>query len=122
MDLFGIIIFIFLLIHMWQFWLPMKTGGVEIVTIEKDGQFKEVKDLYTPVVIAFREVQNVVFYVFAMIVVAFHLFQGFQSAFQTLGWGHKRFSNSLKVIGIAYAIVVPLGFAIIPLYLYFFFK
>jgi succinate dehydrogenase cytochrome b subunit len=60
------------------------------------------------------------FYVFSMIVVAYHLLHGFQSSFQTLGLSHKRFSMLIKGFGVIYAIVVPLGFALIPIYFYFF--
>jgi succinate dehydrogenase / fumarate reductase cytochrome b subunit len=45
----------------------------------------------------------------------------FQSAFQTLGLNHKKYTPVIKFIGIAYAILVPLGFAIIPVYFLFFF-
>ncbi len=116
----GIIIFIFLVIHMWQFWFQMKIGAVEMIPLELNGHEKMVKDLYSPVAIAFSQWWYVLFYVFSMLIVGFHLIQGFQSSFQTLGLGHVRFSNLIKVIGIIYAIVVPLGFAIIPVYFYFF--
>lgn len=116
----GVIIFIFLLIHMWQFWFQMKTGALNFVPIEHDGQIIDVKNLYEPVELAFSQWWYVAFYVFSMIVVAFHLYQGFQSAFQTLGWNHKRFSNLISLFGILYSIAVPLAFAIIPVYFYFF--
>ena len=105
---------------MWQFWFQMKIGAVEMVPLEFDGHEKLVKDLYTPVALAFSQWGYVLFYVISMIIVAFHLLQGFQSSFQTLGLGHKRFSNVIKAFGVLYAIVVPIGFAIIPVYFYFF--
>ncbi len=116
----GIIIFVFLVIHMWQFWFQMKIGALDMVLVEHDGHIIEVKNLYAPVAFAFSQWWYVLFYVVSMIVVGFHLFHGFQSSFQTLGWGHKRFSNIIKVIGIFYSIFVPLGFAVIPVYFYFF--
>jgi succinate dehydrogenase / fumarate reductase cytochrome b subunit len=51
-----------------------------------------------------------------MIILAFHLQHGFQSAFQTLGINHKKYTPIIKTIGVAYAILVPLGFAIIPIW------
>lgn len=114
----GIIVFVFLIIHMWQFWLQMKLGAVELVQYE--GSENIVKDLYTPVAYAFSQMGYVIFYIISMFVVGLHLFHGFQSSFQTLGWSHKRFSGLIKVIGVIYSIVVPLGFAIIPIYFYFF--
>ena len=96
----------------------MKLGAVELVQYE--GSENIVKDLYTPVAYAFSQMGYVIFYIISMFVVGLHLFHGFQSSFQTLGWSHKRFSGLIKVIGVIYSIVVPLGFAIIPIYFYFF--
>ena len=112
----GTIIFVFLLIHMYQFWLQMKMGVLDKVIIE--GQ--EVKNLYAPVEAAFSNIWYVLFYVLSMVVIARHLQHGFQSAFQTLGLNHRRWSPLIKSVGTAYAILVPLGFAIIPIYFYFF--
>ena len=116
----GIVIFIFLVIHMWQFWYPVMTGGVDLVPIEHDGHIKEVKNLYALVALAFKEWWYVLFYVVSMIIVGFHLYHGFESSFQTIGWNHKRFSNLIRAIGIVYAMAIPLGFALIPVYFYFF--
>ena len=103
---------------MWQFWFQMKIGALDL--IEYTGHENAVKDLYTPVELAFSNGGYVAFYVFSMIVVALHLFHGFQSSFQTLGLNHKRFSGLIRVFGILYSMLVPLGFAIIPIYFYFF--
>lgn len=57
-------------------------------------------------------------YVLAMFVLAFHLWHGFQSAFQSLGINNK-FTPTIKFIGKVFAVIVPLLFAIIPLYIHF---
>jgi succinate dehydrogenase / fumarate reductase, cytochrome b subunit len=59
-----------------------------------------------------------IFYVLSMAVLAFHLLHGFQSAFQSLGINNK-FTPAIKTIGMLFAIIVPLLFAIIPLYIHF---
>ncbi|HMQ47762.1 MAG TPA: succinate dehydrogenase cytochrome b subunit [Saprospiraceae bacterium] len=110
----GTIIFIFLLIHLYQFWLQMKIGNVGMATY--DGE--TVKDLYTLVALAYENPLYVIFYVVSMLVIAFHLYHGFQSAFQTLGLNHKKYSPLIHFLGKAYAILVPLGFAIIPVWMY----
>lgn len=112
----GMVIFIFILIHLYQFWLQMKLGNLPLATYEG----KEVKDLYFLVAEAYSNPLYVAFYVICMAVVGFHLLHGFQSAFQTLGWNHPKYSPLIRWIGRIYAIVVPIGFAIIPLYMYFF--
>lgn len=58
-------------------------------------------------------------YVLAMIVLGFHLWHGFQSAFQSLGVNTPKLNTAIKFFGKAFAVVVPLLFAIIPLYIHF---
>ncbi len=107
----GIIIFVFIVIHMYQFWAKMHWGPIEKVVY--DG--KEVNDLYTIVSIVYTQVGFVIFYVVAMVVVAIHLWHGFQSAFQTLGLNHKKYTPIIRFLGKAYSILIPLAFAIIPI-------
>ncbi len=113
----GIFLFIFLLIHMYQFWFQMKIGALEMVSY--DGLDHSVKDLYTPVYDAFKNIGFVAFYVFSMIVLALHLWHGFQSAFQTLGLRHSKYSPIIEGIGSIYSLLIPFGFAIIPIYFFF---
>lgn len=110
----GTIILVFILIHMYQFWLQMKLGNVPMATY--DGV--EVKDLYTLVASTYENVLFVIFYVVSMLVIGFHLYHGFQSAFQTLGLNHKKYSPLIHLVGRIYSIVVPLAFAAIPLLMY----
>lgn len=111
----GVIIFIFLVLHMWQFWFQMKTGGVQMITYGDH----TVKDLYTPVAEAFSTWYYVVIYVFSMIVIGFHLWHGFESSFQTLGLNHKKYNPVIRFVGRAYSIIVPGAFALIPVLFYF---
>lgn len=113
----GVVILIFILIHMWQFWFQMKTGALDLVTYSGN---EAVKDLYTPVAYAFSQWWYVVFYVISMVVIAFHLSHGFQSAFQSLGINHRKYSPWIKNIGIVYSILIPAGFALIPIYFFLF--
>ena len=88
MAWFGIIIFVFILIHMWQFWFKMKFGTLPMVTIP--GMDEQVKDLYTPVKEAFINPGFVLFYVVSMLLIGLHLWHGFWSSLQTLGLNHKK--------------------------------
>lgn len=58
------------------------------------------------------------FYVLSMAVLGFHLWHGFQSAFQSLGVNGK-FTPAIKVFGKAFSVIVPILFAIIPIYIHF---
>ena len=58
------------------------------------------------------------FYVISMSVLAFHLWHGFSSAFQSLGLNHPKYTPLISIFGRGFAIVVPLLFAIIPVIIY----
>lgn len=63
-----------------------------------------------------------ILYVIAMFVLAFHLLHGFASAFQSLGANNPKYNGLIKGLGKGFAIIVPLLFAIIPVYIHFFAK
>ncbi len=113
----GTVILIFILIHLWQFWFQMKFGHLEMANY--DG-YEPIKNLYIPVAYAFSQWWYVLFYVICMYVIALHLWHGFQSAFQSLGLNHKKYTPAIHFLGKAYSIVIPAGFALIPLFFYFF--
>lgn len=58
-------------------------------------------------------------YVLSMAVVGFHLWHGFQSAFQTLGLNNPTWTPVIKLTGKIFAVIVPLLFAIIPICIHF---
>jgi succinate dehydrogenase / fumarate reductase cytochrome b subunit len=59
-----------------------------------------------------------IIYVLSMIVLSFHLMHGFSSAFQTLGLNHRKYTPLIKKFGLVFSVLVPLGFAIIPIVIY----
>lgn len=81
---------------------------------------KEVKaiSMYKVTVEAFKQWWISLLYVAAMVLLAFHLKHGFQSAFRTLGLVHKKYSPIIEVVGLAFCILVPLAFALMPVYLF----
>lgn len=113
----GIVIFVFLLIHLYQFWLQMKMGVLPAVDVAAYDH--PVQNLYLPVAEAYSNLGYVLFYVACMAVVGFHLWHGFWSAFQTLGLDHKRYTPLIKGVGYVYAVVIPILFALIPILFYF---
>ena len=116
MGLLGTVILVFLIIHLYNFFLPTKTGGLDKVMI--DGVL--VDNLYIRVAESFKIWWYVVIYVISMIALAYHLMHGFQSAFQTLGLNHKKYTPAIKAFGYAFSIIVCLGFAVMPLYFFLF--
>ncbi len=102
----GVLLLIFLLIHLVNFWYTFKTAG-------------EDASLYQIVVQLFANPYYSVFYIFTFIILGLHVNHGFQSAFQTLGWNHPKYFPFVKKLGALIAIVFTVGFAIIPIYFYF---
>ena len=117
MAWFGMVIFIFLILHLWQFWLQMKMGILPAA--EVPAYDRPVQNLYLPVAEAFQNIYYVIFYVVCMVVVGFHLWHGFWSSFQTLGLAHRKYSPIIKIVGYVYSIGVSFGFAVIPILSYF---
>ena len=112
----AVIIGVFLVIHLFDFYLKAKLfGGVPDVEIHG----KTYHDLGLLVIEKFQVGWVVVFYIAAFLFLGFHLLHGFQSAFQTFGLDHKRLTPFIKVTGIVYTVIVVSGFIIIPLLIYF---
>jgi succinate dehydrogenase / fumarate reductase, cytochrome b subunit len=118
--LLGTLILIFIVTHMAQFWGQMKFGFVREVMIEDESY----KDLYSLVAIAYSKTSGfmgifwTVAYVVSMVVLSFHLWHGYSSAFQTLGIRHKKFQFPIKITSYLVAFGIPAGFAIIPILMY----
>lgn len=110
------VVFIFMLLHIIDFYFGSKFGG-EAAEITLHG--KQMHDMYAMVNDEFQEGGLVIFYVIAFIILSFHLNHAFQSAFQTLGINHNKYTQIIKGLGTAYSIIVPLGFAFIAVYVYF---
>jgi succinate dehydrogenase / fumarate reductase cytochrome b subunit len=109
----GVIIFAFLTLHFINFYF-VKLG---IVDVPEGAEGKH--DFYNMVINLFKQPVYSIIYIGFMIFLSFHFLHAFQSAFQTLGLNHSKYTPAIKFIGIAYAILVPLGFAIIPIYVLF---
>jgi len=117
MALLGTLVFAFLLLHMGDFWVKMRFTDSLAMVSYPDHPIP-VEDIYTRVHIAFQNLWIVIAYEVGVIALAFHLAHGFQSAFQTLGINHKKYTPLIKAVGWIYTIVISLGFIVMPLYHY----
>lgn len=115
MGILGTIILVFLVIHMRQFWGEMHFGSIPMKTYGD----QEVKDLYTTCSVAFADPLYVALYVISMVAIAFHLWHGFISAFQTLGLNHIKYNPVINFVGKAFSVIVPALFALIPIWMFF---
>jgi succinate dehydrogenase / fumarate reductase cytochrome b subunit len=60
------------------------------------------------------------FYLVALLVLGYHLRHGFQSAFQTLGLRNKTYAPFLDMLAFIFWFLIPLGYALIPVYFFFY--
>ncbi|HET8829207.1 MAG TPA: succinate dehydrogenase cytochrome b subunit [Pelobium sp.] len=145
MGILGTILFIFIVVHMSNFWYKyhqgytpyieyqtnLKTGETTsralnasefkgyVTYVDNGVQIIQSEDLYKEVYFSFQQWWLVVFYVIAMVAMAFHLIHGFQSAFQTLGWNHRKYFPAIKFLGFwVFGILIPAAFAAMPLYVF----
>jgi len=116
MALLGTILLVFLVLHLYNFFYVARFGYLDPVEIEGI----EYKNVYTMVVSAFQIWWYVVIYVLAMVALGYHLIHGFASAFQTLGLNHKKYTPAIKAFGYGFSIIISAGFAMLPLYFFFF--
>ena len=103
----GSIVFIFLVVHLRTFFIPTRFADSHPSTA-------------LLVQRAFSSPWYSGFYVLALILLAYHLRHGFQSAFQTLGLRGKKFDGVMDAIAFLVWFVIPAGFAILPVYFFFF--
>lgn len=112
----AVIILVFLVIHMIDFYFKAKYfGGAEDVVI--DG--KKVHDLGALVIEKFRIPWYIAMYIVSFVILGFHLHHGFQSAFQSIGWNNKAYFPFLMKVSLVISIFLTLGFTAIPLIIYF---
>lgn len=119
MGLLGVLILIFLIIHLSHFWVHTRLaavfGGLNDITysdLKVDNLFARMKEV-------FSHGWVVIVYLVALVALAYHLAHGFQSAFRTLGMSSSKYIPIIKVIGYAFSIIVPLMFAAMPVSMYF---
>lgn len=115
MGVLGILILIFILIHLLNFWARVKLGIGEDVGLDAAGNI----DVYEVTYTLFHNIYYMLFYSVLMIPLGFHLHHGLKSAFKTLGFYHKKGLKVLARVSLIYALIISVGFGIIPIIIYF---
>ena len=109
----GVMIMLFLGLHFYDFWIP------EIKDKFIDGKWNEPMKYFPHLQHKFQDLTRVIIYCISFIFLSLHLMHGFQSAFQSAGFNHNKYTPSIKKAGTLYALVVPGGFIFIALFHYF---
>src|SRR5438552_8835581 len=79
MGLLGTLIFLFLIVHIADFWVPSRFHKLEAVFYGNEAY----ANLYGKMIVVFQDLWLVVLYVVGCISLAYHLIHGFQSSFRT---------------------------------------
>jgi succinate dehydrogenase / fumarate reductase cytochrome b subunit len=101
----GLVILLFILFHLAH--LTWGIGPVHSDYIRGDA--------YHNLIIGFRSIPVVIIYLIALAALALHLYHGTWSMFQTLGLNDSNWDTPYRVLALLLAIVVPVGFAVVPL-------
>lgn len=113
MFLTGSIVFIFLVLHLGTFFWRFNVHDPEGLANSHQ---------YFNIVTGFFKIWwYSALYVIAVALLGFHLNHGFQSAFQTFGWNHPKYTPLIKKLGTIYAVIMAVGFASMPIYFFFFY-
>lgn len=117
MGLLGTLLLLFLIMHIWHFWVPSRITGLEEAAYNPNHHdlFGKMVEVFTssssPIIVAL--------YVLACISLAWHLLHGFQSAFRTLGLSNHKYIRLISAVGTGFSIIVPLAFALMPVSIHF---
>ncbi len=114
MGLLGTLLLFFLVMHLAHFWYPSRF--TDLPTTAYNG--KEVANQYAEIVRVFQNPVVVALYVLGCISLMYHLLHGFQSAFRTLGVPNGKYISLIKGVGVGFAVIVSLAFAMMPVSVY----
>ncbi len=116
MGILGTLILLFLIVHLWHFWVKTRhiIGDIDRYGIDAEGK----ENLFARMVDVFTNKWIVVIYVLGCFSLFWHLLHGFKSAFQSLGINHKRYSPIIALAGTAFSIIIPALFAAMPISMY----
>lgn len=111
----GMVILLFLAVHFYDFWIPeISTKYIQgdMSGLLANGEFR----YYEEMVEKFHDPIRTGIYVLAFVFLVLHLMHGFQSAFQSVGARHNKYTPAIQKLGKLYAIVIPAGFIFIALF------
>ncbi len=108
----GSVVLVFIGVHFYDFWVP------EMVYKYVESNQLEATRYYPELIHKFESPVRTGLYSLAFLLLSLHLWHGFNSSFQSVGFNNK-YSKSLHKLGYAFAIVIPFGFIFIALFHHF---
>ena len=108
----GLVILAFLGLHFYDFWIP------ELIHKYIETNPEDPTRYFAETVHKFESPVRTGLYVVSFVLLALHLWHGFSSSFQSIGFNNV-YSKALKGFTKLYAVLIPLGFIFIALYHHF---
>ena len=116
MFVLGGLVLVFLVLHIIHFFVKIKFTGDPLLT-ETMVNGEHMENTYALVANLFKtSLLYCIVYIVGAVLLAIHLSHGFWSSFQTLGLNNRNWMKRLQVVGYVYAIIVGIGFSLIPMY------
>ena len=112
MGLLGTLILLFLILHLWHFWVSARFTGRGLEDVTYNGV--EMHNMFALMQATFTEWWIVAVYALGCISLAYHLAHGFQSAFKTLGVHNKRYNAMLISLGYGFSVIIAIVFILMP--------
>lgn len=119
MGLLGTLILLFLIVHISHFWVPSRITYADTLSEISYNNGKPMHDVFSKMIEVFQSPVWVIVYILGCFSLAWHLLHGFQSSFRTIGVHNKRWIGVVKGLGVAFSIIVPILFALMPVSIYF---
>lgn len=110
----GFVVLAFLGLHFYDFWIPEM--ATKYIQGDWTGLHNGEMRYYHELVVKFADPVRVILYIVAFVALALHLLHGFQSAFQSVGFNHNKYTPVLKKLGTAYAIIIPALYAFVAIF------
>ncbi|MGJ8683079.1 MAG: succinate dehydrogenase cytochrome b subunit [Nonlabens sp.] len=109
----GLVVLAFLGLHMYDFWVhEMNVKYIDVQPEDPTRYLEELKH-------KFVDIWRVVLYVIANVLLAMHLWHGFNSSFQSMGAKAVNKGDGLRKATYAWSILIPAGFIFIALFHHF---
>lgn len=108
----GSVVLAFIGLHFYDFWFPeMMYKYVDMMPLNETRYYEELQH-------KFISLPRTIIYCISFGLLALHLWHGFNSSFQSVGFNNK-YSKSLKTFAYSFSVIVPTLFVVIALFHHF---
>lgn len=109
----GIVVLVFLVVHLSDFRFDVYLRHLGIAQIVHGERGTDLAPFERALQILRSPVTFIV-YIAGSLFLGYHLLHGFQSAFQTLGVNHPKYTPIIRFLGFVFAVTVAIGFGSFP--------